>query len=65
MELQADPGMTRRREIALAVADVILNRGLTDLSLRTIAGEIGTSHRMLLYHFGSKEKLLVAAFDIT
>ena len=33
--------------------------GLGDLSLRKIAAAIGTSHRMLLYHFGSKSGLLV------
>jgi AcrR family transcriptional regulator len=31
-----------------------------DLSLREIASAIGTSHRMLIYHFGSREGLLVA-----
>ena len=31
-----------------------------DLSLRELAAGIGTSHRMLIYHFGSKEGLLVA-----
>jgi AcrR family transcriptional regulator len=33
--------------------------GLADQSLRRIAEAIGTSHRMLLYHFGSKEGLLL------
>ena len=33
--------------------------GLGDLSLRRIAAAVGTSHRMLLYHFGSKDGLLV------
>ena len=33
--------------------------GLGDLSLRQIAAAVGTSHRMLLYHFGSKDGLLV------
>ena len=33
--------------------------GLGDLSLRKIAAAIGTSHRMLLYHFGSKNGLLL------
>jgi len=32
--------------------------GITDLSLRELASAIGTSHRMLLYHFGSREGLL-------
>jgi AcrR family transcriptional regulator len=34
--------------------------GLSDLSLRELAAAVGTSHRMLLYHFGSKEGLMVA-----
>ena len=33
--------------------------GLADQSLRRIAEAIGTSHRMLLYHFGSKDGLLL------
>ncbi|WP_405056342.1 TetR/AcrR family transcriptional regulator [Kribbella sp. NBC_01505] len=32
--------------------------GIGDASLRTIAAGIGTSHRMLIYHFGSREGLL-------
>jgi AcrR family transcriptional regulator len=34
--------------------------GVADKSLREIATGVGTSHRMLLYHFGSREGLLVA-----
>ena len=34
--------------------------GIADLSLRQLAAAIGTSHRMLLYHFGSREGLLIA-----
>jgi AcrR family transcriptional regulator len=32
--------------------------GIGDASLRSIAQAIGTSHRMLIYHFGSREGLL-------
>jgi AcrR family transcriptional regulator len=32
--------------------------GIGDASLRSIATSIGTSHRMLIYHFGSREGLL-------
>src|SRR3954454_5252803 len=32
--------------------------GLADRSLREIAATAGTSHRMLIYHFGSREGLL-------
>jgi AcrR family transcriptional regulator len=41
------------------VVDHVVAHGLGDLSLRELAAAIGTSHRMLLYHFGSKEGLVV------
>jgi AcrR family transcriptional regulator len=34
--------------------------GVGDRSLRGIAAAIGTSHRMLLHHFGSRDAMLVA-----
>jgi len=37
--------------------------GLSDVSLRQMATALGTSHRMLIYHFGSKEGLLVAVVN--
>jgi AcrR family transcriptional regulator len=37
--------------------------GVGDTSLRTLAAEVGTSHRMLLYHFGSREGLLAAVVE--
>ena len=49
----------RERLLAKAV-DVARKRGIADLSLREIAAAVGTSHRMLAYHFGSREGLLVA-----
>jgi AcrR family transcriptional regulator len=39
--------------------EYISERGLSDLSLRELATAIGTSHRMLIHHFGSKERLWV------
>lgn len=47
----------RERLLAATVAWVAAN-GFADLRLRTLAEAIGTSHRMLVYHFGSKEGLL-------
>ena len=38
-------------------------RGVGDTSLRALAEAIGTSHRMLIYHFGSREGLLAAVVD--
>jgi AcrR family transcriptional regulator len=49
----------RERLLASAVRHA-LDAGIADLSLRQLAAAIGTSHRMLLYHFGSREGLLVA-----
>ena len=43
-----------------AAVEHALTEGIVDLSLREIAVGIGTSHRMLIYHFGSREGLLVA-----
>src|ERR1700739_510751 len=48
------------KEKALAaVVDVALAGGIADKSLRSIAAAAGTSHRMLIHHFGSREGLLV------
>lgn len=35
-----------------------IEHGVGDTSLRSLAAEIGTSHRMLIYHFQSREGLL-------
>jgi AcrR family transcriptional regulator len=48
----------RDRLLEKAIA-FIAERGLSDLSLRELAAAIGTSHRMLIHHFGSKEGLWV------
>ena len=42
-----------------AVVEVALAGGIADKSLRAIAEAAGTSHRMLIHHFGSREGLLV------
>jgi AcrR family transcriptional regulator len=49
-----------RERLLAAAVDHALDAGIADLSLRQLAAAIGTSHRMLLYHFGSREGLLVA-----
>lgn len=53
------PGQARERLLDAAIDYVVAN-GLTDLSLRRLASELGTSHRMLIHHFGSKAGLWVA-----
>jgi AcrR family transcriptional regulator len=49
----------RRAELLAAVMAHLVDHGVGDLSLRSLATAVGTSHRMLIYHFGSKEQLLV------
>jgi AcrR family transcriptional regulator len=41
-----------------AVIDHLGRHGIGDTSLRGIAEAVGSSHRMLIYHFGSREGLL-------
>lgn len=48
----------RRAKLLDEVADYILSNGLAGLSLRPLAATIDTSPRMLLYFFGSKERLI-------
>jgi AcrR family transcriptional regulator len=43
----------RRHDLAEAATDYVLEHGLLDLSLRPLAAALGTSDRMLLYHFGA------------
>ncbi|RKT52916.1 TetR/AcrR family transcriptional regulator [Saccharothrix australiensis] len=53
-------GQGARARLLAAVVEHLAATGVGELSLRRLAAEIGTSHRMLIYHFGSKEGLLVA-----
>jgi AcrR family transcriptional regulator len=50
--------MERRDELRDKALDYFLTHGLADLSLRPLAEEIGTSARLLIYHFESKESLI-------
>ncbi len=49
-----------RARLLDAAIDHIASRGISDLSLRELAAAIGTSHRMLIHHFGGREGLWVA-----
>ncbi|MGI5222653.1 TetR/AcrR family transcriptional regulator [Nocardia sp. CA-290969] len=51
----------KRAELLDAVVGYIAEHGLADLSLRPLAAALGTSSRMLIYYFGTKEELLVQA----
>ena len=54
----------RRDELLGKIIDVFLDEGISDLSLRPLAGSVGTSARLLIYHFGSKEELLFLALQM-
>lgn len=43
-----------------AATDQVLETGLIGLTLRPLAAAIGTSDRMLIYHFGSRDALVSA-----
>jgi AcrR family transcriptional regulator len=58
MARPADP--RRRAKTLAAAADYVLAHGLAGLSLRPLASALGTSTRMLLYDFSSKEELIMA-----
>ena len=53
-------GVNPREKLLNAAIDHIAERGISDLSLRELAAAIGSSHRMLIHHFGGREGLLVA-----
>ena len=48
----------RREDLAEAATDYALAHGLIGLSLRPLAAALGTSDRMLLYHFRDKDDLV-------
>ena len=49
-----------RTALLQSVIDAIMRDGLGARSLRDLARHAGTSHRMLIHHFGSRDGLLVA-----
>jgi AcrR family transcriptional regulator len=59
-----NPNSAAKQRLLAAAAEHIAVAGVSDLTLRGLAGAIGSSHRMLLYHFGSKEALLVEVIKL-
>jgi AcrR family transcriptional regulator len=49
----------RRAELVDGALEYVLANGLVGLSLRPLAAHLGTSDRMLIYHFASKERLIL------
>jgi AcrR family transcriptional regulator len=57
------PDLARRRQLLEALFEEFAQGGIGDRSLRDVAAAVGTSHRMLLHHFGSREELLIAIVE--
>jgi len=57
------PDLERRQELLDAVVKECAANGIGDRSLRDVAAAVGTSHRMLLHHFGSRNELLLAIVE--
>jgi AcrR family transcriptional regulator len=56
---RADHSPSARERLLAAAMDHVARHGVGTLSLRGLAAALGTSHRMLIYHFGSREGLLI------
>jgi AcrR family transcriptional regulator len=54
---------TRRREIAQAVLDLVVEKGHANVTTAEVARRAATSEATVLYHFPSKDHLLVAALE--
>jgi AcrR family transcriptional regulator len=50
--------LPRKQELLAELIVYLAKHGLSDLSLRPMAAATGTSARLLIFHFGSKEQLL-------
>lgn len=57
------PDLERRQELIDALVADFARAGIGDRSLREVAAAIGTSHRMLLHHFGSRDELLLTVVE--
>lgn len=58
-----DESSARRDELLDGAVAWTVEHGLADLSLRPLAKALGTSDRMLLYYFGTKDELVAAIVD--
>src|SRR4051794_29820540 len=57
------PDERRRKELLDALIEAFAAGGIGGRSLRDVASAVGTSHRMLIHHFGSREDLLLAIVE--
>lgn len=57
------PNPERRRQLLAMTAGYLEEHGLAGVALRPLGAALGVSPRTLLYHFGSKEQLLLEALS--
>jgi AcrR family transcriptional regulator len=57
------PDQSRRSQLLDQLVEEFAASGVGHRSLREVAEAVGTSHRMLLHHFGSREEMLVAIVE--
>jgi AcrR family transcriptional regulator len=57
------PDQSRRSQLLDKLVEEFAASGVGHRSLREVAEAVGTSHRMLLHYFGSREGLLVAIVE--
>ncbi len=60
--MAANVRQLRRDAVLEGVVDHLLEHGLGNASLRSLAAAVGTSDRMLLYYFSNKDELMLEAF---
>jgi AcrR family transcriptional regulator len=58
------PKRNAREQLLERAIAYVSDRGISDLSLRELGAAIGSSHRMLIHHFGSREGLWVAVIRV-
>ena len=63
MTRAANSSSTRREELLELAYRYVLNHGLADMSLRPLAAAVGSSPRVLLFLFGSKDGLVRALLN--
>jgi len=57
------PDAGRKQALLDALIEAVAADGVGQRSLRDLAEAVGTSHRMLLHHFGSRDELLLAVVE--
>jgi AcrR family transcriptional regulator len=57
------PRAETKQRLLAGTLHYLRENGVADVTLRQLAEQLGTSHRLLIYHFGTKEGLLVAVVE--